>query len=395
MNYIAEKLDEYGIQPYDNKYIHEMLIEEIPEVAKADISYMTENKTVQQLVYPQDYILSEPIEAEGTYQIESIETSKLKDFTWLFEVSEKYNDKVVIFDVRGMNYREVNSIINDIKNFLKPKGVIFIEDWQSAEGRGNRTILTNGMENIFVILMAADKGEEILKQKEAYITVDTKVEIIKNVISANVMGVIPGKDEVLKDDIILIGSSLNNITDNMGKGTYDALRTGGIAIQLQLAKMLGEASVKPDRTVIFAFWDETKRFNKGASVFSDTYIDRSKNDIFYIDIGKLEGDKLIIDSSGIKPKNKKGQSYVRDLKASLKGNEIAAVFRSINNSAISTFISSKQEVLAFNSGNLKYVVKTKKNKNIESISREDIIKFHKIGQMIIDTVFDIIYDERK
>lgn len=395
MNYIAEKMNEYGVEPFDNKYIHEMVIDEIPEIAKADIIYKIRNKKVQQLIYRQDYILAEPIEIEGTYELDNIEISKLKDFTWLFEISEKYNDKVIIFDVRGMNYREVNSIINDVKNFIKPKGVIFIEDWKSTEGRGDRTIFANDMENIFVVLMAADKGEELLEQKEAYITVDTKVEMIKNIISANVMGVIPGKDEVLKDDIILIGSSLNNITDNMGKGTYDALKTGGIAIQLQLAKMLGEASVKPDKTVIFAFWDETKRFNKGASVFSDTYIDRSKNDIFYIDIGKLEGDKLIIDSSGIKPKNKKGQSYVRDLKASLKSNEIAAVFRSINNSAISTFISSKQEVLAFNSGNLKYVVNTKKNKNIEGVSREDIIKFHKIGQMIIDTVFDIIYDERK
>jgi hypothetical protein len=108
----------------------------------------------------------------------------------------------------------------------------------------------------------------------------------------------------------------------------------------------------------------------------------------------LEGDKLIIDSSGIKPKNKKGQSYVRDLKESLKSNDIAAVFRSINNSAIGTFTSSKQEVLAFDSGNLKYVMQTKKGLKNAQVTRADLAKFHKIGQMIIDTVFDIIYDER-
>jgi peptide/nickel transport system permease protein len=394
MDYIAERLEQYGIQPFDDKYIHEMVVEENAEIAKADITYKSGNEEVQQLVYQKDYILAEPIEAKGTYELEQIDPSRLNEFSWLYNVSGKYEDKIVIFDVRGMEYRQFNSIIRDVKNHIKPKGVIFIEDWNSVEGRGSRTIYVNGMENIFAMLIAADKGEVLLQEKEIELSVNIDIEINKNILCANVMGIIPGKDEVLKDDIIIIGSSLGKITENMSKGTYDALKTGGVAIQLQLAKMLGAASVKPDRTVIFAFWDETNRFNKGASVFSDRYIDRSKNDIFYIDIGNLEGDKLIIDSSGIKPKNKKGQSYVRDLKASLKNNDIAAVFRSINNSAIGTFTSSKQEVLAFDSGNLKYVMETKKGLKNAQVTRADLVKFHKIGQMIIDTVFDIIYDER-
>ena len=392
MNYIAEKMEEYGIQPFDNKYIHEMVIEEIPEISKTNISYAIGSKEAEKLTYSQDYILAEPFEAEGTYKLEEIKFSKLKEFSWLHNASGKYDSKVIIIDVRGMEYRLFNSIINDVRNFIKPKGVIFIEDWNSTEGRGNRAIYVNGMERFFTILIAADKGELLLDQKEIDISVEFDIEIIKNVLRGNVMGVIPGKDPVLKDDIILIGSNLNNITNNMGKGTNDALKTGGIAVQLHLAKMLGAASVKPDRTVIFAFWDESNRFNKGASIFSDKYIDRSKNDIFYIDIGNLKGDKLIIDSSGIKPKNKKGQSYVRGLKASLKSNDIPAVFRSISNRAIGTFISSKQEVLAFDSGNLKYVVEKEQLKG-EVVTREALIKFHKTGQMIIDTVFDIIYDD--
>ncbi|MDF2592088.1 MAG: binding-protein-dependent transport system inner rane component [Clostridia bacterium] len=395
MNYIAEKLEAYGIQPFDNKYIHEMIVEEIPEIANTDMNYRIGNKEEQQLIYSQDYILAEPTGAEGTYELEEINFSKLKEFSWLYNASGKYENKVIILDIRGMEYRQINSIINDVRNFIKPKGVIFIEDWNSTEGRGNRTIYVNGMESFFTVLIAADKGELLLDQKEVSISVKFDIEVIKNVLRANVMGVIPGKDPLYKDDIILIGTNINNITDNMGKGTLDALKASGTAIQLELAKMLGGESVKPDRTVIFAFWDESNRFNKGAGIFSDRYIDRSKNDIFYIDIGNLTGDKLIIDSSGIKPKNKKGQSYVRDLKASLKSNDIAAVFRSINNSAIGTFISSKQEVLAFDSGNLKYVEVTKAKRKGEVITREDLIKFHKIGQMIIDTVFDIIYDERK
>lgn len=395
MNYIAEKMEEYGIQPFDNKYIHEMIVEEIPEIAKTDVSYAVTNKEIQKLIYSQDYILAEPVEAEGTYKLEEIKVSKLKEFSWLYNASGKYDDKVIIIDVRGMEYRQFNAVINDVRNFIKPKGVIFIEDWSSEEGRGNRTIYVTGMEKFFTILIAADKGELLLNQKDVDISIKFDIEIIKNVLRGNVMGIIPGKDPVLKDDIILIGSNLNNVTDNMGKGTYDALKASGIAAQLQLAKMLGAASVKPDRTVIFAFWDESNRFNKGADIFTARYIDRSKNDIFYIDIGNLKGDKLIIDSSGIKPKNKKGQSYVRDLKASLKSNDIGAVFRSINNSAIGTFISSKQEVLAFDSGNLKYVVNTKGKLKGDVVTRGDLIKFHKIGQMIIDTIFDIIYDKRE
>lgn len=393
MNYISDKLKEYGIQPFDNKYIHEMVTEETPEVAKSTASFGASAYSIS-LAYKQDYVLAEPVAVEGSYEVVKQDARQLDNYEWLLNVGDQYKDKVLLFDVRGMEYRAFNSIINDVKNFLKPKGVIFIEDWNSLEGRGSRTNYVTGMGDIFAILMAGDKGEQLLLHKAGVLSLKTDINIIKTVHYANVMGIIPGKDEVQKDDIILIGSSLSDITDNMCKGSFEALKSGGVATQLQLAKMIGANPVRPDRTVIFAFWDESIRFNKGAKIFSDRYIDRSKNNIFYIDIGNLEGDKLIIDSSGIKPKNKKGQSYVRDLKASLKSNDIDAVFRSLRNSSIETFTSSKQEVLSFDSANQPFVIESRKKQKEATITRADLMKFHKIGQMIIDTVFDIIYDER-
>lgn len=394
INYLSGKLKQYGIQPFDKKYVHEMLTQDSPEIIGSEITTSSRKGASARLSYKKDYILAEPIEANGSYELIKLDRAIFKDYGSILKLSERYRDNILLIDIRGMEYNELRFMLSDIKNLLKPVGVILVEDWSSEEGRGNKTIYAKGMGDIFTILISADKGEELLKQKDIKASVKIDVEIKKQILYANVMGVIPGKDEVLKNDIIIIGSSIKSIVESMGKGNFQALNTDGVAMELELARMLSKVPEAPDRTVIFAFWDESMRFNKGAKIFSNKYIDRSKNNVFYIDIGELEGDMLIIDSSGIKPKNKKGQSYVRSLKRNIDNNDIEAVFRSISNGSIDTFKSSKQEVLAFDSANPAYVVETKKGKQAAELSREDLIRFHNIGQMIIDTVFDIIYDKR-
>lgn len=393
-NYLTDKLKQYGIQPFDDKYVHEMLTQDNPEIVGSEITINSKKGDSTKLSYSKDYILAETVEANGSFELVKLDRTIFKDYGSISRLSERYRDNILLIDIRGMEYNELKYITSDIKNLLKPKGIILVEDWSSAEGRGNRTIYVRDMGDIFTILISGDKGEELLKQKDITISVKTDIEIVKQILYANVMGIIPGKDEVLKNDIIIIGSSINSITESMGKGNYQALNTGGLAIELELARMLSQAQEAPDRTVIFAFWDESNRFNKGAKIFSNKYIDRSQNNVFYVDIGGLEDDVLIIDSSGIKPKNKKGQSYVRSLKSNLDNNNIEAVFRSISNSSIDSFSSSKQEILAFDSANPVYVEETKKGQKSAELTREDLIRFHDIGQMIVDTVFDIIYDKR-
>lgn len=394
VDYLSAKLEQYGIQPFDNKYIHEMLTREDPEVTKAEISAKSKDGAMAKLDYKKDFITAAPVAADGTFKVVKLDRTFFADHSKIMKLSGSYNDNVLLIDARGMEYTEFNSITSDIKYFLKPRGVIFIEDWNSGEGRGDRTIYLGDMENIFSILMAGDKGEELLKQQAFELAVKIDVQIVKQVLNANVMGIIPGKDPVLKNDIIIIGTTINNVVADMGNGNHQALSTEGVAMELELARLLGSVKEKPDRTIIFAFWDESNRFNKGAKAFSEKYIDRSKNNVFYIDIGDLDRKVLLVDSSGIKPTSKSGQLYIRSLKQNIDNNDVKAVFRSINNSSTATFMSGKQQVLAFDSANPKYVEETRKKRQTDEIAREDLIKFHNIGQMIIDTVFDIIYDEK-
>lgn len=300
MNYLAEKLENYGIQPFDNKYIHEMVTQDTPEVKTAEITIDSKDGSLAKLSYRKDFILAEPVGAEGVFAIVQLDKEIFKDYTKVSSLSGRYNDSILLIDARGMEYREYNSISNDIKYLLKPKGVIFIEDWSSQEGRGNRTIYVQDMDDIFVILAAADTGENLLKHINEKLSVKIEIEIVKQILYANVLGTIPGKEPILKNDIIIIGSTINGIISNMGKGSFQALNTSGIAIELELARMLGQLQEKPDRTIVFAFWDESNKYSKGASEFSEKYIDRSENNVFYVDIGELEGDVLIIDSSGYK-----------------------------------------------------------------------------------------------
>lgn len=392
-DYLADKLEQYGIQPFDNKYVHEMLTEDELEIAGAELVVNTKNGSKEPLIYKQDFILAEPVEAEGVFPIVQFPASAFKDIRSNNNLGDQYRDSVLLIDTRGMDYRDFLYIMLGVKYDLKPRGLIIIEDWNSTEGRGGKRIYLSEMGSVFTVLAAGDKGDELLRQKEAKLSVDIDVEKTKHVLNANVMGVIPGKDPVLKNEIIIIGTSISSIISDMGKGNHVALSTGGIAIELELARMLGQMEQKPDRTVILAFRDDSQKFTKGAKLFSEQYIDSSKNTVFYVDIGQLNRDVLIVDSSGIKPKDKKVQGYIKGLKSKIEGNNIDAVFRPINNSAIGTFISNKQEVLAFDSENPKYIKESRRKKLTDKLTREDLVKFHNIGQMIIDAVFDLAYDK--
>lgn len=79
----------------------------------------------------------------------------------------------------------------------------------------------------------------------------------KGLTMQNVLGYIPGKNT---DEIVIIGAhydhlgiKANNTNDSIYNGADD--NASGVSAVLQVAKAFIESGEKPERTVVFAFWD--------------------------------------------------------------------------------------------------------------------------------------------
>lgn len=75
----------------------------------------------------------------------------------------------------------------------------------------------------------------------------------ENYKTANVVGYIPGTDEKLKDECIIIGGHMDHVGDNMN-GTYNPGafdNASGTAAMLEIARTVAKNDIKPKKTIVF------------------------------------------------------------------------------------------------------------------------------------------------
>lgn len=92
--------------------------------------------------------------------------------------------------------------------------------------------------------------EETSKGALVHASIDCSIEDVQ---TTNVIGYIPGSDEELKDEYIIISAHLDHVGSN-GDGTYNpgGLDNGsGIASILEIAKTIQKQKVKPKKSIVF------------------------------------------------------------------------------------------------------------------------------------------------
>ena len=103
-----------------------------------------------------------------------------------------------------------------------------------------------------------------------------KIMTLKNVtehhpegIGYNVLGVIPGTDPKLKDEVIIIGGHL----DHLGRcwelmpGAND--NATAVAVGLGVAEAMGKCAIKPKRTVLFIFFGSEEQAVAGSDFYCE------------------------------------------------------------------------------------------------------------------------------
>lgn len=90
----------------------------------------------------------------------------------------------------------------------------------------------------------------------------------------NVVGIIPGSDESLKDEFIIIGAHLDHVGDNMNgtynPGAYD--NASGISGLLETAKVLNNNKIKPKKSIVFIAFNGEEEYLLGSKYYVENPI---------------------------------------------------------------------------------------------------------------------------
>lgn len=153
-----------------------------------------------------------------------------------------------------------------------------------------------------------NKGSINIHNLSAYLKIDIKVENVK---TANVIGFIPGNDETLKSEVIVVGAHY----DHLGYGTSNSLYTGkeklihygaddnasGTAGVLELAHFFALNRDQLKRSMLFICFSGEEEGLLGSNYFVNSPLFKKLNIVAMINmdmIGRLRNNKLIINGVG-------------------------------------------------------------------------------------------------
>lgn len=203
------------------------------------VSTLWENTCIKGNVKSQGYFVDETTELVS-------ENKELENKILLIgeEVLNKYQEYGVVQRVLFINSKADAVIMN-------------IDDRREGNYKVSRVVMHNGEykeEGPIVLYCSNPIYEDLLRAtkegKEIEISVDFS---FKDVETANVVGVIQGSDEKLKNEYIIIGAHLDHVGDNKD-GTYNPGafdNASGIGGLVEIAESIMEGKKPPKKTIIF------------------------------------------------------------------------------------------------------------------------------------------------
>ncbi len=88
--------------------------------------------------------------------------------------------------------------------------------------------------------------------------------------TANVLGLLPGSDPVLGQEVIILGAHYDHVGDDPGRrfaGAND--NASGVGVLLEMARLWHETGYRPKRSVLFAAWGAQEPGELGSSYYVD------------------------------------------------------------------------------------------------------------------------------
>ncbi len=217
-------------------------------------------------------------EAEGEiYEVQ--EKSDISDDNKELEGKILLVDKSFVDNYRGDFYYDISKLGMDIRGVIINEGInanayankyafraSAVSHFQGGSS-SNDSIIINGC--------SIEAYNEILKNAKDGVVVRMRADFyLEAVKPANVIGVIPGTDEALKDEYIIISAHMDHVGDNKN-GTYNAGaldNASGTATVMEIARALAESKIKPKKTIIFIAFNGEEEGLKGSVYYIDNPI---------------------------------------------------------------------------------------------------------------------------
>ncbi|MBM7614561.1 M28 family metallopeptidase [Alkaliphilus hydrothermalis] len=266
VDYIANYFKEIGLespnqlvdyrQPFNQSVL---FTDRTPTIRIEDAN----GNTTTEFKYLMDYrILNiwQGVKIKGTATGEMV---LIDDKKQLNKDNQELEGKVLLIDAALVDNQNIaHDLLGDVLKLDKSiKGIIFNHDnRRNASSYLVSTVTSYGVEAAdneegpVVAMVTNDVFEEFKKAQQEDLKVYLEVDFsCRDVEVSNVVGVIPGQDEALKDEYIIITGHFDHVGDNKD-GTYQpgALdNASGTAAMMEIARVLKENKVTPKKTIVF------------------------------------------------------------------------------------------------------------------------------------------------
>lgn len=389
--YLADKLEDYGLQPFDGKFIHEFQMNKVVNINESTLAVINGDAGTRELKFRKDYYIVNPIDIDGTYDYQYVTMEDIGFNPYSSKDISHLKGKVIVIDIRGLDMQTAGQFISFVARSLEPPALLYISNWKSTDFVTKRTVdrVAPDDTKTINISVSSDIGEELIRRSNSKLHLMIECEYADNPISTSVVGFIEGSNENLKDEIIILGSSFDSVGDDKNVRFPASMEAGGTAIELEIARILANIPEKPERTIVFTFWDSSQTTQRGSEHFLKQYFVGSRK-AFYIDLrnfGFRDSDRLIIDTTNTLPKDLLAQNYIKTLKKNASRNDVKIVYGKIGSPITQDLLYCDINSIIIDSEGIDDIIRTPYD-NLENINED---KLNKPGQMLLDTIYDIIY----
>lgn len=265
--YIAERFAEYGLQPAGDEgtYFQHLVISQTGLITTPMLALLDESgQPLQALRYRVDFYefirgYAGSGRAEG--EIIYVHNAQLADM--------RLGQRVLLTEATGDPARQAQSA------YEHGASALLLASDHSAAGMAFKSAYLPTLEThtIPVCLLSADSFEALL-QSAGYESkqlkdvppalslslkaeVDVQLAFTPSATIANVLGVLPGSDPQLAQEVIIVGAHLDHLGSLPDGTIYPGANddASGVGVLLEIARLWHERDYRPRRTVLFAAWN--------------------------------------------------------------------------------------------------------------------------------------------
>lgn len=384
--YIAGVLKSYGIKPLGDSYIQSYDVPRTYNISNGEFKVYTASGKEIKFENRNDFYIISPYNRIEKAKIINASAQELQNFN--MEKFLEYHESIILIDTRNVDPRVLTGAMMNLSFIIEPKGVILIQDWESIDDYYKINVVDKTFQYTTMISFSSDKGNELLAYKDLVAEYKVETERYKNVKGYNVVGYIPGSNPKYEKECIIVGTAIDYIGNDKNLNYPGAMSTNAIATELEIARVMSKYGIKPEKTIIFGFWDGTYTDYRGSKAFRESYTSKNGVKTYYIELSDMAGvdaEKLMIDTSKSIPKNKISQSYIRAFKGIARKKDVPIVYGRLTTASTEDFMGIGKEALVFGSDGVNdYRLRPK-----DSFLRINPKQLDRFGQVILDTIIKI------